>query len=476
MKVSTTWLNKRLSRTISNDDIVVALESAGVEVEQISSTISIDSLIVVGTIKKCVQHPNADRLNITEVEIDASTSLTIICGASNVRVGLKVAVAQVGSVLPDGELIQKTKLRGEISNGMLCSGKELGINDDHDGILELDNLAEIGSRLADIYPADGILDIKTPANRFDLQSIIGLAREIAAFTGADLVTNELDTSVLSKRSGPKVTVEVEPNIVGRYMLASIRLEKPDITLSRTMLALLRNSGIRTISPIVDSSNISMLENGQPLHAYDSDKVSGEIYVRYAKSHETLITLDGIERKLSVNDLVIADSKGPIGLAGIMGGLRTEVDENTTKIFLEAATFNGATIRKMAKRHNLRSEASARFERSLPVTLAPIALSYAINLLNDSLGLTIDGITDELRVWPWVQRIGIKLSTINNLLGINLSFNDVIEALDKIQIEANIFDISKEAKSHLGKPYVWAASYKKNLTDAFDCSYLTDYLY
>jgi phenylalanyl-tRNA synthetase beta subunit len=474
MKVSTTWLKKSLRRTISDRDLADALELAGIEVEQLISSTAIDKKVVVGLIKKCIQHPNADRLKLTEIEVPGRI-LHIVCGALNVRTGLKVAVAQVGATLPSGDVITQAKLRGEVSEGMLCSGRELGLNDDYDGLIELDSELKIGTKLSDIYPADGQLDLTTAANRSDLQSIVGLAREAAALGKNELVEANLEPLEATK-TRPMIRLDVTPELTGRFMLAELKLAKPNTGSDRQRAAWLATSGVRAISPVVDVTNFTMIEQGQPLHAYDADKVRGAIVVRHAKAGEKLTTLDGIARKLTTADLVIADDSGAIGLAGVMGGAATEVDAKTKRIYLEAATFHGPTVRKMAKRHGLRSEASARFERGLPIQLPPFALARAAQLLEHDLGAKLVGVSDELRVWPWIQRIGLRRSQLERVLGIKVSAKEAIEALGRVGIEAKAFDIVAEAKSHLGKPYIWGASFKTHRAEGFDCSYLIDYLY
>jgi phenylalanyl-tRNA synthetase beta subunit len=451
-----------------------ALELAGVEVEQLISSTKIDPLIVVGLVKKCIQHPNADRLKLTEVEVKGKT-LKIVCGAPNVRAGLKVAVAQVGSTLPSGDVITKAKLRGETSEGMLCSDRELALGNDHEGLLVLDSELKVGTKLDDLYPVDGQLDITTAANRFDLQSVVGLAREAAALSKNKLVLPKLKPTETTK-TGPAVKLQVTPELVSRFMLAELTLAKPNQGVNVQLMAWLRGSGVRAVSPVVDITNFVMIEHGQPLHAYDADKVEGAVVVRQAKAGEKLETLDGTERKLTPADLVIADDRGAIGLAGVMGGAATEVNAKTKRIYLEVATFHGATVRKMAKRHSLRSEASARFERGLPVQLVPFAMASAVELLTKELGAKVVGVSDDLRVWPWTQRIGLRKSRLDGLLGITLKPKEVTEALAKLGIEAKPFDIVAEAKSHLGKPYVWGASFKTHGAEGFDCGYLVDYLY
>ena len=245
MKLSTTWIKKSLRRTISEAEIVAALEAAGIEVEQIISTLPLDPMIVVGLVKKCVQHPNADRLHIAEIELPGQ-SLTIVCGATNVRTGLKVAVAQVGSTLPSGDVINRAKLRGEISDGMLCSARELVLGDDHDGIIELPSDLAVGTKLCDVYPADTVVDVKTAANRFDLQSVVGLAREVAAQTSSELVLPKAKALKPSK-NGPRVELEVTPETVGRFMLTEMTLGQPNEGAAGDYGALLQASGVQYLA-------------------------------------------------------------------------------------------------------------------------------------------------------------------------------------------------------------------------------------
>lgn len=477
MRVSTSWVKEWLSRTMSDEAIVEALELAGVEVEQYIAPTMIDKNVVVGLVKKVVQHPGADRLHLVKVTT-GEQEFSIVCGAPNVRENMKVALAQIGTTLPDGMVIKQSKLRGELSEGMLCSEHELGLGSNHDGILELGSEAVLGASLCDIYENHGIVDVKTAANRPDLQSVVGLSREVAA-----LSKNELRDLVEPKRvdgDGPKAVIEADSKLVGRFMVAEFSLgasKRIDTKLLETIGTRLLASGLRPLSPVVDVTNYVMLEYGQPLHAYDADKVSGVLGCRLARDGETLITLDSVKRVLTSSDLVITDGTGAIGLAGVMGGQSTEVTAATTRIYLEAASFDGASVRKTAQRLGLRSEASARFERGLPVELPPFGMARATELIGLVAGAEqTAGVTDLLRVWPWTQRIGLKLTVLNQLLGYEISREEAVSALQKLQIQARPFDIVAEAKSHLGKPYVWGASYRTHGTDAFDCGYLVDYLY
>ncbi|HEY2003593.1 MAG TPA: phenylalanine--tRNA ligase subunit beta [Candidatus Saccharimonadia bacterium] len=429
MKVSSSWIKKWLGRTMLNDhEIAEALERAGMEVEQIIESKPIDEKVIVCSVKKVIQHPNAERLKICEVAV-GERQWKIVCGAPNVREGMKAALAQIGTVLPSGDRIEKAKLRGEVSEGMLCSERELEIGNDHNGILEVSSEVAEGTALCDIYPADTVIDIKTPANRFDVLSVVGLAREVAAMTTATL--SGLPTPLTAKAAGEGPAVEKGAE-AGRYMLARLKVNQAGHS-PRDMQARLSAAGMRPISPVVDVTNYVMLELGQPLHAFDATKVQLPIDVRFARTGESLTTLDGVERKLNEKDLVIVDKRGPIALAGVMGGAETEVDASTTEILLECAIFDSALVRKAAKRHSLRTEASARYERGLPVALSPIALSRAVELFEQVAGGKMVAVTDQLNEHPEITSITLPLSRLVRLLGFGITHKEAAEALEKLQI-------------------------------------------
>jgi phenylalanyl-tRNA synthetase beta subunit len=471
MKVSSAWIKNALRRTMLTDsEVVQALERAGIEVEQVISSNEIDKRVIVALVKKVVQHPGADRLKLVEVETGEGTA-HIVCGAPNVRDGLKVALAQIGTTLPSGDKIEKAKLRGEVSEGMLCSEFELELGQDHNGILELSSDLPVGTSLCDLYPADTIIDIKTPANRSDVLSVIGLAREVAAMTGESLIP----LAPPPVKFSPKSALVAENVLARRYSVGRISVDQTTPSPSE-MVARLRGAGVRSIGPVVDITNYVMLETGQPLHAFDAAKVALPVTVRAAKAGETLVTLDGVERTLTAADLVIADGSGPIALAGVMGGQRTEVTADTTEILLESAIFDAVTVRKMAQRHGIRTEASARFERGLPVALSPLGLARAVELLTGHAGGTLIEAADQLNEWPWVTRIGLPVTRLSKLLGFGVSHKEAIEALGKLEIHAQTFDLLGEIHNQLDKPYKFGASYKTDRDEAFDCSYLVDYLY
>jgi phenylalanyl-tRNA synthetase beta subunit len=474
MKVAVEWLQEQLSKSMSAQLMANALEAAGVELEQIISSKKLDQLVISGIVKKVVQHPGADKLKLATVGLGEYGERTLVCGAPNIRAGLRVAVALPEARLNDGSKIEPAVIRGIKSEGMICSARELGIGDDHLGVLELPEETKAGVKLCDIWPKGEILDIKTAANRSDLQSIIGLAREIAAIKNCDLKM-PADKDWPGNREPVTVRVDAAA-LVPRYMVGDL-VVKEDAVTPEWMKQRLVAAGMRPINVIVDVTNYVMLETGQPLHAYDATKVKLLIVVRQAKPDEKIKTLDGTDRKLTKQDLVIADASGPIAIAGIMGGVRTEVSDSTRRIILEAATFDGASVRKAARRHNLRTEASARFERRLPVQLAPIAIRRAAQLLIEVAGAQPSGgLVDQLQVWPWVQHIGVRPSRVSRLFGREIKGKTIVEHLQRLGFEAEVFDIANEARKHLGKPYKWGASFKADGESAFDCSYLVDRIY
>lgn len=430
MKVTSAWLQEWLGRTIlSTDELVSALVQSGLEVEQVISSKSIDKNVVVCSVKKVMQHPNAERLHIVEVETPEG-EYSVVCGAPNVREGLKVPFAQIGAILPGGETITRVKLRGEVSNGMLCSEFELGLGSDHSGILELDESTPIGTPLSALFPADTIIDLKTPANRSDVQSIWGVAREVAAMLDTPLQEPTLPAVPFTS---DKAIVDESPAVgVGRWVKLS--LEHPLPASPAWMQARLRAAGMRPVSLLVDITNYVMLEYGQPLHAYDAARVSLPLSARLARSGEQLTLLDGAKLKLGVHDAVIADSTGPVALAGVMGGASTEVTDDTREIWLEAAQFEAVRTRKSAKAHGLRTEASGRFERGLPAELTEVGIARAVGLLQELAGATVDmAIVAGQPVTP-PREITLNVVQTSKLLGFQTTADEMMSALGRLQIK------------------------------------------
>ncbi|MBW4061430.1 phenylalanine--tRNA ligase subunit beta [Candidatus Saccharibacteria bacterium] len=429
MKISTTWLQTLLRRTMLDNELVTALERSGIEIEQYSSSTPLNKNIVVGLVKKVIQHPGADRLKIATVD-DGREELTIVCGAPNIYAGMKAPLARIGAILPDGMVISPAKLRGETSYGMLCSPRELGLSDSHEGLLDLGADSEVGKLLCDIYPSDGFVDVKTAANRFDLLGAIGVAREVAAMADAHLVLPPV-----------KPLPKISAGMIGSLDAACPQFAVAELTLDPAspspdwIVARLAVAGIRSLGLVVDITNYVMIETAQPLHAYDADKVSLPFGLRKAKTGETLITLDDQKRQLDSTDLVVTDATGTIGLAGVRGGARTEFGPQTKRIYLEAATFEGALIRQTAKRYNLRTDASARFERGLPPEAAVVALARAVALLEEFAKA-------ELIRWSMTptktagsRNLRVTAAHASKIMGIPVTPAEIVASLERLEIKA-----------------------------------------
>ncbi|MFI5240666.1 MAG: phenylalanine--tRNA ligase subunit beta [Candidatus Saccharimonadia bacterium] len=419
MKVSTEWLNDYFSTKFDAKSLADKFNDAGIEVEQIIDSKRLDSKIIIAEIKKVIQHPNADRLKIVRVQIP-DAELQIVCGAPNVHTGQTVALAQVGTVLPDGTEIGRSKIRGIESEGMLCSGRELGLDDDHAGLAEFDKKIILGTPLCDIVNSSYVLDVTTPANRADLLSMNSLAREIATKEKISLAPIE-HVEVIGKYDSSLV-VEIQNKAVREYKVAHVKLGKTGES-PQWMKQRLMSSGFRPINAVVDITNYVMLETGQPLHAFDANNVELPISARSPRHSETLTTLDGNSHKLDSNDLVIADNKGPLGLAGVLGGLASQIIDETNEIYLESANFDGAVIRRMANRHGSRTDASSRFERNLPLPLVNIALRRALELLEEYCDAKLVALSSENNPKYVAKTLEVDLLRIKALLGFDFSVTD-----------------------------------------------------
>jgi phenylalanyl-tRNA synthetase beta chain len=433
MLVPVEWLNSYFEKPLSARQLAEALERAGVEVEGIEGAPDLDEKIIVGRVLEVTPHPNADRLRVAKLDL-GSNQPTIVCGAPNLEAGQLVAVAQVGAKLPDGTELKAAPLRGVTSEGMICSAKELGLGDDHSGIMVLDANATVGLPVRSLLGGGDVIDTTTAANRWDLNGLIWLAREAAAHSDSKLKLTDAELPQTTD-TGATLEVEVEAaELVPRYMLAHLQVDasvaSPDWLKQR-----LQQAGIRPISLVVDITNYVMIEYGQPLHAFDAAKVSAPISVRLAQGGERLVTLDGADRQLDPADLVNADSRGPIGLAGVMGGQNTEISSDTTAIYLEAASFEGASVRRTARRQGLRSDASGRFERRIPVQTAALGLARAIQLLQEHAGAQlIGGVADELQVKVRDSSVlGVQVQRIGGLLGLELSADRIQTELAKLNL-------------------------------------------
>ncbi|MFA5466937.1 MAG: phenylalanine--tRNA ligase subunit beta [Candidatus Izemoplasmatales bacterium] len=385
MRVSLNWLKELVDINLDYRDLEQKFNLQSAEVSGIYPLSNATNL-TVGHVLECVKHPDADKLSLCRVDIGGET-LQIICGAPNVRAGQKVIVALVGSVLPGGLKIKKANIRGVESNGMICSLDELGIEHKYhseDGIHVLPDETKVGADPLKVMCLDDyVMELDLTPNRSDLLSIIGVAYDVAAMTAQKVSLPETDFKTVSERN--PISVFTETNGCMSYYgqtIKNIKVGKSPYWLQSRLIA----CGIRPINNVVDITNYVMLEYGNPLHAFDCDKLgSNQIIVRDAVPNEKITTLDDKERVLESNDMVITNGQKPIAIAGVMGGLDTEVDENTTTVFLEAATFDPIRIRKTSKRLGLRSESSIRFERGLDPKNTLQASLRAIDLLQDLCG-------------------------------------------------------------------------------------------
>ena len=449
MKISYNWLTNYLDSKLSAIEIATILTDTGLEVESTSPIGQVKGDlegIVVGEVIECVQHPNADRLKITQVSI-GTKQLQIICGATNVAIGQKVAVALVGTTLypsPDNPLtIKEAKIRGEESSGMLCAEDELGIGNSHDGILILEKNTPIGlpiSEVIKLHP-DVVFEIGLTPNRSDAMGHIGVARDLKAFLNHHRNSELAITWPILKNYNvidkQEVTVSItDPENCSRYCSAVI--ENVSVGESPEWLKIaLQSIGLHPINNVVDVTNYVMHELGTPLHAFDKMALSGEIKVRPAIANESIVTLDGIERKLKGTELVIANAKEALCLAGVMGGQQAAVSNATTSLFLESAVFNAVSIRKTAKIHNLNTDASFRFERGVDPDLTFFALNRAIDLLLDVAGgHLIQGPQDVIIHTPKRKEFDIDIVQINKLIGIQLSAVAVEKILLDLDFQIN----------------------------------------
>ena len=422
MKAPINWLKKYVDIDLNNiDDLLHKLTLSGTEVDSVQRQGNWEG-IVVGEVLEVSKHPNADRLNLVLVN-DRGNQVKVVCGANNLYKNQKIAFAPVGSKLfspktNQMETLNKTKIRGEISNGMICSALELGLGDDHDGIMDLSNDLKVGQDLKDIYN-DIIIDLELTPNRPDCLGMYGIAREIAALTKSTLKESiEIKKIKESKEYSDNLDIKIiDPDLCPRYMgivISDVKIEDSPSWLKNALISI----GENPINNIVDITNYVMFELGQPLHAFDYEKVkNGKIEVRRAKNNESLITLEGIERNLDPSMLVIADSDSPMAVAGIKGGIESGISDSTTSIVLESACFEGGNNRNTASKLDLKSQATLRFEKNLKPELCEIAFYRAIELILEICGGKISSkVEDEGGKLKDDTKLVISESKINSVLG------------------------------------------------------------
>jgi len=384
MRVTYSWLQEHV-RLAPPVQLAKQLTLAGLEVESITPVAPPFSGVVVGEVVASGRHPDAEKLSLCEVTTDGTNRLQIVCGAKNVRVGLKVAVAKVGASLPGDVIIKRAKLRGIESNGMLCSARELGLGDEYDGIMELPPALKLGEDLRTAFDLDDVaLEVNATPNRGDCMSVFGIARDYAAAQERRYLT-ALAKPVAARGTATFPVVLDAPAACPIFASRVIRGVKTGVASPEWLRERLRRIGINSISPIVDVTNYVMMDLGQPMHAYDLAKLAAGISVRLAKQGERITLLDDKEYALDPDCLVIADARGAIGLAGVMGGRTTAIDDSTHDVLLESAHFAPEAIAGRARRLGLFTDAAQRFERGVDPSLPAIAIERATALLMDIVG-------------------------------------------------------------------------------------------
>ncbi|HHQ6614137.1 phenylalanine--tRNA ligase subunit beta [Serratia fonticola] len=418
MKFSELWLREWVNPAISSEALSDQITMAGLEVDGVEPVAGVFNGVVVGHVVECGQHPNADKLRVTKVDVGGERLLDIVCGAPNCRAGLKVAVATVGAVLPGDFKIKAAKLRGEPSEGMLCSFSELAISDDHDGIIELPQDAPIGTDIRDYLQLnDSAIEISVTPNRADCLGIIGVARDVAVLN--QLPLTEPDMSPVAATISDTLPIRVEaPQACPRYLgrvVKGINVKAPSPLWMREKL---RRAGIRSIDAVVDVTNYVLMELGQPMHAFDLNRIEGGIVVRMAREGETLRLLDGNEAKLKADTLVIADQQKALAMGGIFGGEHSGVNDETQDVLLECAFFSPLSITGRARRHGLHTDASHRYERGVDPALQHKAMERATRLLIDICGGQAGPIIDvsDESTLPKRATIALRREKLDRLIG------------------------------------------------------------
>jgi phenylalanyl-tRNA synthetase beta chain len=444
MQFSEQWLRNFVNPNISSDELAHALTMAGLEVEAKWPTAGAFSKVVVARILTAEKHPDADRLQVCKVDVGMGEPLQIVCGAANARAGLNVACALVGAELP-GISIKQAKVRGVESFGMLCSVKELGISEESSGIIELAEDAPIGKDLREYLELDDqVMVLKLTPNRSDCLSIIGIARDVAAITGAHFCNPGIHPAAVTVQEQKVVSVRV-PQACPRYTGRMITNVRATAATPDWMVRRLERCGLRSISAIVDITNYVLLEMGQPLHAFDANKLKGDIQVRMAKAGEQITLLNEQTAELQPDMLVIADEHAVVALAGVMGGEETAVNDFTVNIFLESAFFSPSVIIGKARRLGFSSDSSYRFERGVDFANTRNALERATNLILEICGGAAGPITEAVAELPERKPVHMRMDRLVAVLGIPLDAPQVAQFFDQLGFEykqsSGIFEVT-----------------------------------
>jgi phenylalanyl-tRNA synthetase beta chain len=448
MQFSESWLRQYVNPALDSAALGHAMTMAGLEVEGQHSVAPAFTKIVVAQILSAEQHPDADRLRVCKVDAGTGQELQIVCGAPNARAGIKIPCALVGAELPPAEVggkpfvIKVGKLRGVESQGMLCSGRELGLGDDHEGILELAEDAPVGKDIREYLDLDDqIFTIKLTPNKADCLSLIGMAREVSAITGTALCAPQWNTPKPSIHDKRKVTIE-NKDLCGRFAGRVIRGVNPQAKTPDWIVQRLARAGQRSISALVDLSNYVMLEMGQPSHVFDIDKLAGDITVCWAKAGETLellngqtVTLQGLDSAGKLQEAgVVADQSGPVALAGIMGGNHCAVSDTTTNIYVEAAYWLPSAIQGRARRFNFSTDAAHRFERGVDPQNTVHCLEYLSSLILEVCGGQAGPVDDQISNVPERKLVKMRLARAEKVIGISLTKEVVTDIFQRLGFE------------------------------------------
>ena len=437
MKFSEKWLREWVNPAVSRDELCEQLSMAGLEVDGVEPVAGEFSGVVVGEVVECGQHPNADKLRVTKINVGEDELVDIVCGAPNCRQGLKVAVAKVGAVLPGDFKIKKAKLRGEPSFGMLCSYSELGVSDDHSGIIELPLDAPVGEDIRDYLGLDDVtIEVDLTPNRADCLGLRGIAREVGVLNKADVcepVITPVAAAIEDKLTITLSAPQACPRYLGRVVKGvNVKADSP-----LWLTEKLRRSGIRSIDPIVDVTNYVLLELGHPMHAFNLAAIEGGINVRMATAGEKLTLLDETEVELKDNTLVIADDNKALAMASIFGGLHSGTDENTTDILLESAFFHPDAIMGKARQYGLHTDASHRYERGVDPQLQATAMERATQLILDICGGEAGPVVEAVSESdiPTRAEVTLRKARLAKVLGIDIAADTVSDILARLGLDA-----------------------------------------
>ncbi|MDX8162784.1 phenylalanine--tRNA ligase subunit beta [Acinetobacter pittii] len=438
MKISENWLRTWVNPAIDSETLSDQLTMLGLEVDELAPVAKPFTGVVVGEVLTVEQHPDADRLRVTTVNIGSGEPLQIVCGAPNVRAGMKAPVATIGAVLPGDFKIKKGKLRGVESQGMLCGASEIDLEDKIDGLLELPADAPVGINIREYLKLDdNVIDISITPNRGDCFSIRGIAREIAVIN--QLQMNEPDIKSVDATIADEKKVVISTEGAPRYLGRVIKNVNVKAATPEWMEQALARSGIRTHSILVDVTNYVLMELGQPMHAFDLAKIEGTVHVRQAQPQEKLQLLNDQEVELQEDIMVIADDQKALAIAGIMGGLASSVTDDTTDIFLESAFFAPLAIAGRARRFGLHTDSSQRYERGVDFELPLIAMNRASQLIQELAGGEFGPITvaEKTEILPKREAIELKQAQVDQLLGYQLTADFIADALTRLGCEVTV---------------------------------------